>query len=128
MRRRFSKKGQSTAEYAIVIALVIGALLGMQKYVKRGLQGRVKDALDDFVMDTTHTGKIGTTETDVNYSFTVATDAQYGANTATTPYLKNKEVTTTIGDGTTETEELTSEKKSKRDSTTIQTREVIEEY
>lgn len=40
------KKGQSTAEYAIVIGLVIAAAVGMQVYVKRGIQGKVRDASD----------------------------------------------------------------------------------
>jgi len=35
----FKKKGQNTAEYAIVIALVIGAAIAMQTYIKRALQG-----------------------------------------------------------------------------------------
>jgi len=43
---RITKKGQSTAEYAIVIGLVIAAIVAMQVYVKRGLQGKVKDAVD----------------------------------------------------------------------------------
>lgn len=43
---RLTRKGQSTAEYAIVIGLVIAAIVAMQVYVKRGLQGRVKDAVD----------------------------------------------------------------------------------
>ena len=43
---RITKKGQSTAEYAIVIGLVIAAIVAMQIYVKRGLQGKVKDAVD----------------------------------------------------------------------------------
>lgn len=42
-------RGQSTAEYAIVIALVVGALVVMQVYVKRGVQGRFKDTTDDYV-------------------------------------------------------------------------------
>ncbi|MDO8489125.1 MAG: hypothetical protein Q7S42_03330 [Candidatus Omnitrophota bacterium] len=41
-----SKKGQSTAEYAIVIGLVIAAVVAMQVYVKRGIQGKMKDATD----------------------------------------------------------------------------------
>lgn len=44
--RVFSKRAQSTAEYAIVIALVIGAAVAMQIYVKRGLQGGMKFATD----------------------------------------------------------------------------------
>jgi hypothetical protein len=40
------RKGQSTAEYAIVIGLVIAAAVAMQIYVKRSLQAKVKDAVD----------------------------------------------------------------------------------
>jgi len=47
MRRLFNKRAQSTLEYAILIAVVVGALIGMQTYVKRGLQGRLKAASDD---------------------------------------------------------------------------------
>ena len=39
-------RGQSTAEYAIVIALVLGALIGMQTYVRRAMNGRIADASD----------------------------------------------------------------------------------
>ena len=37
MIRGFYNKAQSTAEYAIVLALVVGAVVAMQIYVKRGL-------------------------------------------------------------------------------------------
>jgi len=40
------RKGQSTAEYAIVIGLVIAVAVAMQVYVKRGLQAKIKDAVD----------------------------------------------------------------------------------
>jgi uncharacterized protein (UPF0333 family) len=43
---RKSRKGQSTAEYAIVIGLVIAAAVAMQVYVKRGVQAKMKDATD----------------------------------------------------------------------------------
>ncbi|MDD4294770.1 MAG: hypothetical protein PHP69_04595 [Candidatus Omnitrophica bacterium] len=46
------KKAQSTAEYAILFALVITAAMGIQTYVKRGLQARVYDAVNDFVSTT----------------------------------------------------------------------------
>jgi len=46
MKRGKRTKGQSTAEYAIVIALVLGAAVGMQTYVRRTLQARVADATD----------------------------------------------------------------------------------
>ena len=40
------RRGQSTAEYAIVIGLVIAAAVAMQIYVKRGIQGKIKAATD----------------------------------------------------------------------------------
>ena len=40
-------KGQSTVEYAILIIIIIGALLSIQVYIKRGVQGRLKSATDD---------------------------------------------------------------------------------
>ena len=41
------KKAQSTLEYAILIIIVIGALLSIQVYIKRGIQGRLNSATDD---------------------------------------------------------------------------------
>jgi hypothetical protein len=43
------KKGQSVAEYALIIATIIIAISSIQTYIKRGLQGRLADASDDFV-------------------------------------------------------------------------------
>ena len=43
---RRTRIGQSTAEYAIVIGLVIAAAVAMQVYVKRSLQAKVRDAVD----------------------------------------------------------------------------------
>jgi len=43
----FNRKGQNIAEYSILIALVIAAAVAMQTYVKRGIQGRVADAVDN---------------------------------------------------------------------------------
>jgi Flp pilus assembly pilin Flp len=39
-------KGQSIIEYALVIGVVVAALVGTQAYIKRGLQGRLRDAAD----------------------------------------------------------------------------------
>lgn len=48
-----SRKGQNTAEYAILIALVVAAAVAMQTYVKRGAQARVKDSADDYIKSVT---------------------------------------------------------------------------
>jgi len=39
-------RAQSTAEYAILFAIVVGAFIAMQVYIKRGIQGRIKDVVD----------------------------------------------------------------------------------
>ena len=41
-----NRKGQSTVEYAVLAAVVIGALVAMQVYVKRGAMGRLKESAD----------------------------------------------------------------------------------
>lgn len=42
-----NKKAQSTLEYAVIIAVVVAALIAMQAYLKRGLQGKIKQSSDD---------------------------------------------------------------------------------
>jgi len=38
---------QSTLEYAVVVACVVAALLGMQFYIRRGIQGKLRQAGDE---------------------------------------------------------------------------------
>ncbi|MGD9014675.1 MAG: hypothetical protein PVI33_01435 [Candidatus Omnitrophota bacterium] len=42
----FKRKGQNIAEYSILIALIIAAAVAMQTYIRRGIQGRMADAVD----------------------------------------------------------------------------------
>jgi len=42
-----NKRGQSTLEYAVIIAVVAAVLISMQVYIKRGLQGKIKQSTDD---------------------------------------------------------------------------------
>jgi uncharacterized protein (UPF0333 family) len=47
VKKMFKRKGQSTLEYALIIAVVVAGLLLMQYYVRRGFAGRLKTATDD---------------------------------------------------------------------------------
>ena len=38
-----SKKAQSTFEYAILITVVVGAIIAMHSYMRRAVQGRLKN-------------------------------------------------------------------------------------
>ena len=43
----YSKKAQSSLEFCILIVIIIGALIAMQVYIKRAIQGRLRLAADD---------------------------------------------------------------------------------
>ena len=44
---RRKKKGQTSLEYAVLLIVLMGAFLGMQNYMKRGVQGRWKASVDE---------------------------------------------------------------------------------
>lgn len=74
MRLLRSHRGQSTAEYAVLFAIVIGAAVAMQQYVKSRLQGAIAS----------HANAYLTAQTD-----------ETGA--APTPFEPNRTVDTTSG-------------------------------
>lgn len=76
-----NKKAQTTAEYAILIGLVVAALVAMQTYVKRGLQGRFKDATDQVAI----------------------ANPSIGATSQYEPYYTQQNMTTTNAGGDNET-------------------------
>ncbi|MDP2928383.1 MAG: hypothetical protein Q8N80_06275 [Candidatus Omnitrophota bacterium] len=88
MLRRL-RKGQSTAEYAIVIGLVIAAAVGMQIYVKRSIQGKIKDATS--------------ITNDAGGGVTIGNTVQYEPDYATTENMESKrdakERATTVAGG-----------------------------
>lgn len=42
-----NRKAQSTLEYSVLIALIVAGLLAMQVYLKRGVQGRLRQSADE---------------------------------------------------------------------------------
>jgi len=46
MSARKRNRAQSTAEYVVVLGLMVGVVIAMQTYVKRSLQGRIRDVTD----------------------------------------------------------------------------------
>ena len=51
-----TKLGQSTAEYAILIAVVVAAVVAMQTYTQRSLQARMRDASQYLTKTTSNLG------------------------------------------------------------------------
>jgi Flp pilus assembly pilin Flp len=70
-----NKKAQNTAEYAILISLVVAGIIAMQTYAQRALQARRRDA-GQFLA--TETSNLGSTE-------------QYEPYYLTTNYTVNRE-------------------------------------
>jgi len=66
-------KGQSTLEYAVLVIIVIGALLSIQVYIKRGIQGRMRSAADD-IGDQYSVGNTNVTKTVKTHSRTKDTN------------------------------------------------------
>jgi len=51
------KRAQSSLEFAIVIFAVVAALLGMQVYMRRSLQGRLRSSADELSAQQYEPGK-----------------------------------------------------------------------
>lgn len=46
MRKFFGDKGQTAIEMAMLVVVLVGALIVVQNYFKRGIQGRWKSSVD----------------------------------------------------------------------------------
>lgn len=42
------RKGQTILEYTVILIIILGVVIAMKDYVKRGIQGRWKSAADNF--------------------------------------------------------------------------------
>ena len=43
-----NRKGQTIVEYTVIVIIILGVMVAMKDYIKRGIQGRWKSATDDF--------------------------------------------------------------------------------
>ena len=84
------KRAQSTLEYAVLIVVIIGALLTIQVYIKRGVQGRLKSASDD-IGDQYSDGNTNSIKSVTRHS---NTEEKFSAGTSTSNLL-TPEVTNT---------------------------------
>jgi len=85
------KRGQSTLEYAVLIVVIIGALLTIQVYIKRGVQGRLKSSADD-IGDQYSDGNTNSIKTTVRNS---STEEVFNAGTSSSAITGGGELTNT---------------------------------
>jgi len=86
------RRGQSTLEYAVLTAVIIGALVSVQTYIKRGVQGRLKSASDD-IGDQFSPGNTNEIKTVKTVSNTVET---FNAGVANTSMNAPEQTNTTV--------------------------------
>lgn len=55
-----NKKAQQTAEYALLISLVVAAVIAMQTYAQRAISGRIRDAASVYMVN--GTSELGNTQ------------------------------------------------------------------
>ena len=95
-------RGQSTAEYVVVIGLAAAVILAMQVYVRRGMQAKVKDVTAHFTSQFGSTKQFEPNYASSDYTVGQTRDAQ---ETVTEGYKVERtgiqEKTTRTGSGTT---------------------------
>ena len=93
---RRGKRGQSTLEYVILIIIVAGALLAIQVYVKRGIQGRMKQASDDigeqYSVGNTNINKTTKTHSKTADTFSAGVSRQQLVENETTNVIGNSAI------------------------------------
>ena len=87
---KLRKKGQSTLEYAILIIIILGALMSIQIYIKRGIQGRLKSATDD-IGDQFSPGNTNVTK--IMHTVGNSQDSNYGGTSSSVFTGKGETVT-----------------------------------
>lgn len=88
-----NKKAQNTAEYAILISLVVAGIIAMQTYAQRALQARVRDAGQYL---TTQSAALGTTNQYEPYYLT--TNYLVSTNSVQSQLLDNTTTRTELED------------------------------
>jgi len=94
------KMAQSTLEYAVLAVVVIGALLTIQNYLKRGIQGKIKSSTDDISAEQYDTEATVYSKNTSTNSFTREESNSDGSRTSMT----KPEKTVVNADSTTNTE------------------------
>jgi Flp pilus assembly pilin Flp len=74
-------KGQSALEYAVLVIIIAAALLTMQVYIKRGVQGRMKASTDDIGEQFSTAGNV--TLTEKSFTRTIEESKDAGAQSST---------------------------------------------
>ncbi len=103
-KHRFLKTdAQSTTEYAVLVACIVAAVIGMQIYLKRGIQGRLRQGGDEVGQQYSATGTDSITTTATNSTWTInQSTVELGEDYRHLPIIGLK-TNTTFNENTTKT-------------------------
>lgn len=81
-------RGQSTIEYVILIGFVVAAIIFMGVYMKRGIQGKLRESADQVgdQYSAGNTTSLYTTKTNINQTESMASGGQ-----TTTKIIQNQQ-------------------------------------
>lgn len=91
------RTGQSIAEYAVVLGIVIAAVVAMQIYVKRQLQGKMKGAVDFVPNEDAKTSYFKTLQFEPNYATSTMNTTRSGETTINATEGSGKVVRNIVG-------------------------------
>lgn len=91
-RTRLKSIGQSVTEYAVLLAIVAASLIAMQVYLKRGIQGRIRDMADQITPLSEHY-EAGRTEANFTTNQYGTTNWIYSQGIATVNQTENMDKT-----------------------------------
>jgi len=92
MRGILLRKSQSTLEYAALFAIVVGAIIAGQVYMKRGLQGKYKSSADQLGEQYSFESTAGTITTTISST----TDESVSGGVTTTDQHQEQDTTTDL--------------------------------
>ena len=100
-----NQKGQSMIEYILLLTIIIGVIVAMGNYIKRGFSGRWKAALDGMggqydprvAISNIQQDLVSTTNTDVIIVTDTVTGEYYTTRRDTSSMVETKTGTITIG-------------------------------
>lgn len=95
-------RAQTSLEYAVIIAVIVAALITMQAYIKRGIQGKLRAAADELGQqyDPGNTTGDITIELSSDVTTQVESEEEEGERKTTTTVTTNSQVERRYGDET----------------------------
>jgi Flp pilus assembly pilin Flp len=92
---RLNKRGQSTAEYAMIFGVVIGALIAVGTFIRSGIEAKLRDMTNQYVNQDTDASALQTSTGFVQSDYTTTQVSR----TDTTQTSGSSGTTSTVGGG-----------------------------